>query len=235
VIPPELKGTEAAERQYSVGLACCPPGVCAHYMTIVKLNLDRSAVVLAGAWNQAIFSPTWVSRNLFPDTTVEVQLLLASPKVLFQFVTHDVKLLVAEGQIHVVPQDPGAAALARMELTASDVLSHLQVTPLTAIGVNFAFDIEPDSDALGRLLWFHDATALAGLGAASETTTLARRLRVNGNIVNLVVFRSNQELRLDFNHHWDVNSATEAIGYLAGAVGRAHELSRNMARELYGL
>lgn len=202
----------------------------------MELVLDRCSVVLAGAWNMAIFTPTWVGRRLFPK---EPELLIEAaflPIPVARFIAPGFQLVVTPTQVDLRPTRTDDDMFNAVEATARMLLEQLPETPVRAFGINFGFRLTEPCPALAPLLEPEDAPRLRAFGAATDAVGLIRQLRFSDVMVNLCVTRTGADLvDLDLNHHVDVATATAARERLAGAVLSARVRSCELLDRVYGL
>lgn len=202
----------------------------------MRLNYGRSNVVLAGAWNVAIFTREWLTENVgaTPDAP---ELAIVNGRVVFQFTLENVRLETSDGQVIVTPMG-GDQPLTIAQGVAQRILDLLPQTPVTAFGINVCFDATETSDALDAILAMPDLD-LVGTGFATQGVVFTRRLRADGLLVNMTVNRpaGGQMTQLNFNHHWDLNPPTAATAReKLSALGLAtRSLAVDLAQKIYGL
>jgi len=210
--------------------------------TNVKLNLDRCSVVLAGAWNPAIFSPPWVAKRLFSSTEMEVGLAFGDMLVL-RFGTKDVELVVTSSSVQLRPRRVEQGVFDVVEDVAVRLLETLRETPVRAFGINFGYDVEREGKPLKELVDLQR-------GRPARTTRISRSFEIGSEsgrrgeraVMNVVLADpTDGALHLDFNEHHDAEPASghapgaRAAERLKGRVSRAREMAQEMANELYEL
>src|SRR5262245_11024869 len=107
------------------------------------------AIVIAGAWNSAIFAPAWVAGRLTASQEIGLELTLNNPALAPRLSFDGVLLRVLPDKLVIHPQEISEASLKRMQEVADRILGDLPHTPVQAVGVNFRFN-EPKPG--GKLL-----------------------------------------------------------------------------------
>lgn len=198
----------------------------------METDLNRCSLTVVGAWNLAIFTPQWVAAKLGGQgSTLRLGFLPAG--VFTRFDLENAALTVSPGNFQVQPQRDDDGSWGVCERVARIILQVLPETPIQAFGINVGLNLD-NTDAVRSVLDLADLAALAGLGGTTEAVAIDRRLRLEGHIVNIHVTRSDNIIRLDANHHFEVGSAQAAVAMLDGAVSRARALTRRIVEAAYG-
>lgn len=200
----------------------------------MKLALPRCSVVIVGAWNVQIFTPEW-TRGLFPAAR-GFEALLGPGGLMVRAVVGRVSVTVLGAQVLAQPLEHDA--FEECERVAVQVLAALPETPVPAFGINVGFDIDSPSEMLARVLTPPEGDALTQAGAAVRLVNARRQLTIGEDSVTVNVERelATEQVRLDFNHHFDVRTpaAKVAAPMLQGMVGPALRRSAELARA-YGV
>jgi hypothetical protein len=192
----------------------------------LKLDRERCAIVIVGAWNPAIFTPEWMTRVVFGAGTLRTQIALG-PIVSTLFSQDRIAVTISPGQLQVSPElgddEPFHDTFVRAERGALKILARLPETPIRAFGINLGFIVEEASASLDAVLQPSDVVALKAARVEVESTIVVRRLLVDRRIVNLSVSSgetpTGRPIRVDFNYHFDApaTAATDIPGGLIGA------------------
>ncbi|HYW85310.1 MAG TPA: hypothetical protein VFB30_18760 [Spirochaetia bacterium] len=110
--------------------------------------------------------------------------------------------------------------LLRAEQVASTVLNTLRDTPMSAVGINFAFT-EPDPPPeLLNVFNFPDGPALVGADWDVRARRVVRRLAHDDTVLNLTLEFDGQVVTFEFNFHADTPTNADACAAVnARAVG----------------
>lgn len=185
----------------------------------MRLSLERTSVVLAGAWNHAIFTPEWVKRFLFPDRDVApVVGMLPTGGLVTQFSADGVQLQVLPGRLELrfltTPFNYG-----RMDELALACFNALPQTPVLAYGVNAGYDVPAPALKLGALFTTDDESALAAFGKVSKHL-FVREVQRDGWVLVLSVSQEGGSFHVDLNHHQQIdNRSAEVAANLLKASG----------------
>jgi hypothetical protein len=192
----------------------------------MKLLGDRTTLVLAGAWNPAILSPNWIGRHILglaPGNAFQVEMLLpvqgqaGSARLTFEglSITPAAQALM----FHIVPEDAGMVT--KSFDVALRILKLLPHTPVGALGVNFAYQVEPLEGQLAKTVAWADNTVDL-IVDDPEAKVLNRHWQLGiaamGHMVNVGYRSDAQGATIDVNHHYEVEgSAERAAEHLAVA------------------
>src|SRR5437867_2471575 len=101
--------------------------------------LEHWTIVVAGAWNANIFTPAWVSANVFngQNINLEMQIGPGGPAIKYHF--GRMTLIVKSDMIIAGAREPTTEAMDEMSGALRKILELLPYTPVTALGVNFGF------------------------------------------------------------------------------------------------
>lgn len=141
----------------------------------MKAIRDAWNVVLAGNWNLAIFSPNWLSKNLFGSESITIEFPLV-PGLPPRFTAEGVTVLPSTDCVMLAPKTLTDDALKRTEGMACKLLNLLPHTPISALGVNFGFLEKEPSEELLQHFVDRDETSLADAGFEILIRTFSRKL-----------------------------------------------------------
>ncbi len=197
------------------------------------MHPDEVTIVLAGAWNQAIFTPDWVTRRLFPEVDrLDVELLFGGVSGI-RFTTPEVVINVLPGRVQVAPAVIRGPSIEAAERVAIELLGALSETPMQARGINVVV----------RSTGGGDVSALfplpPRLPTSAEAAVAARRVgwcfQLGDDQVNVLGELTDGGVSIEFNFHRAGTSAAalrDGIeGHVQRAVDRALEVSRWMGIE----
>lgn len=191
-------------------------------------------IVVVGKWNVAIFNPSWLSANVFekPELGVEVNL---EPELPRRITGDKVTLIPSYSRLILAPADLEEGTLMRMEQVACSLLRILEHTPVSAVGINFAYRIAPAStDLLTRL------PSLYSQDFAHEELMVKSRefkwtLEHEGHDLNVSSRVSVEEIFIKFNFHTRVKDAVAARKCIDGKVSPYSIKARSLLEQVFGV
>jgi hypothetical protein len=184
-------------------------------------------IVLAGAWNRAIFTPDWVQRKLFAgEGEVVVEVLFGEVSGL-RYVSPGVSLTVLAGRLQITPARVERALIDRAERVAVDLLGALPETPTQARGINLVVR-EPEVGPYAPL--FLDPPSITAEGvAAIEGRRVGWRFAFGEEQVNVQAELSRAGVSVEFNFHRAGSPALSLQPTIEGHIGPCIERAREIA------
>jgi hypothetical protein len=202
----------------------------------VRISVERSSLVIVGAWNQAIFSPQWVAENVMAGpavTRAEVNITPAGHVP--RYMGSEYELFVHPDRLVWRPLNQADTALTAIESSAERVLGRLGETPVSGIGRNIGLHAQEEEGSLAQLLALADSRALEANRWQQLTTAVKRRISRDDVLLNLTIEKHGGIVTLDLNFHRDLAGVADALRDLPGAFVRAkHEALKFLGR-VYGL
>ena len=169
----------------------------------LKAVPDGWTVVLAGAWNTQIFQPDWVARQIFGAESVELQIALTPSVLNLRYIAADATLVVHGERLIFGAKHPTKEGLSACELYANKVIELLPHTPISAIGVNFAFMQDAPSDEFVRIFDLVDNGPLSDADMIITSSQINRAFRIGNATLNLQLSLDGARLNCLFNFHFD--------------------------------
>lgn len=173
----------------------------------MKIKNENSTIVIVGAWNKNIFNPEWVSKYLFPDQDIRVEIPInveGSPL----FITDNVKLSVIGNKLSFVSLKVDDQNLDYLEEIANKVADYLPHTPVSAFGINISFEDEL-SDRIEKLIHLNDSVLLVEQGFKIKSLQRKYCLENDDRIINLNVQTEGQIIKLLFNYHFSIRDLVQ--------------------------
>jgi hypothetical protein len=183
-------------------------------------TMEKTTLVLAGAFNPAILTPAWVAKNALDqpemgDFPVAVMAPISSIAQLPRFTFAGLSFSPSFQSLTFYLQGLDAAGSKKVCDVAARILQLLPHTPVTGLGFNFGFSENNPSEQLLRLLPasfpFSDS-----LGDEAEVVA-----RVWGNratwkqaLVSVQCIIQGAQIDFDLNFHYGVQSASGAEAVL---------------------
>lgn len=202
----------------------------------MQVRLEGFSIVIVGNWNPAIFSPKWIIGTLTNSKEInfEFPMEAASLPPLISF--DGMKLRVSPARLELFPGDSTLDSLARIQNTATKILSLLEHTPITAIGVNFQWIEDEPPEALQKLFGCPDRDNLADRNWLINETSLTRKLMKDGKLLNLIfVEKADGKYVISANFHTECSGLMEAINALSSGVNSLQDAALEVLQSTYGL
>ncbi len=203
----------------------------------MKISPDRCTVVIAGAWNVAIFNPGFVAKNIFGGQEAPQPEMIIGPEgTSGQYTGSQFTFGVQKSKIIWRPLSTEPEVLQRVEGAAGGLLEVLSATPIVGIGFNYGFDVDEPTERLQRVLDLSDMAVIEESGEVSSLVMIKRsfsgdRVRINFSIT----CEANGPVKLDFNFHREVADAIDAKGCLLGSVTKYRDRAIQLLGDWYGL
>ncbi len=183
--------------------------------------LDGWSLIMVGSWNPRIFTPQWISNGRLTDQSeVMVEVAFNDLDLPIRYAFDNITMAVSERHIILSPTSPDNDLMLHLEHTSKIILQDLPHTPLSAIGVNFKFNIEDFDESVVDDFKFFDLDALSDKGYEIHESSIARKMKRNGIDINFGLFRGYQrdDIDLIFNFHKNVVNVEEAVTFIDGKV-----------------
>lgn len=203
----------------------------------MKAQVENWSLVLVGAWNTAILTPDWLTKQLGASGPIQIEFPIGNPLMPLRYTLNGVHLVVTREHVVLAPSADDPVILGRMESYCKSILTVLTHTPVTAIGINFAFLEEAPPDDLKRLFRASDLPRINDANFVVEGTEIKRRLRLpQDGILNLSLQQTDgAQVVLNLNFHRDVDGASAAAAYLDNRVTKYRTLATTFLRDAYEL
>jgi hypothetical protein len=211
---------------------------------MLKQYITQPTLVIAGAWNPDILSPSWVANEamklgLTPDFAVNVQLPIGNPTLRPTYEFDKIKFNAARSQLTFYLASDDLDQVAKSVDTAARILELLSHTPVTGFGFNFSHEIECPHLELRKTFSGSDISALL---ADEDAQTVVQRwgssIKTQQFLLSLnAEFEGGNKVTLAFNVHYEVASATEAAQLLRtdGVFTTAVQITSDIAQKLHDL
>lgn len=184
--------------------------------------IESCTVILVGLWNTRLLNIKWIGDTLFPaqEVTGEFAMVPGQPD---RFTAEDVRILPGEDRLVVAPVRFSDDLFARVEEKAIRILQMLQHTPLRAFGINFTFNVIEPMAVIDAMFATVEHDPLVQRLGDTIKTVVQRTFAYGDGVVNIGVIREDDERRIAFNYHWQVDNPADAVSKLTGAVLKAKE------------
>lgn len=200
----------------------------------MKIELRRPQIVLAGAWNPAIFQPGWIARHLHQvpkGTEVRGQQII-SPPINVVYI-NGIGISASPDRVEIYSNEDCQAALDLAEQVAIRILTTLPHTPINALGVNYHFVVDdPDDELLDKLkikdgIYQHYKILGENLVSTIEID--------QDSVLNFSRQPTSEMVEFDFNYHYGNISSDNAESILHGVLTNNITKSLEILKKLYDI
>jgi len=109
-----------------------------------KLNYIN--IIALGSWNKKIFTPNWVSANVFMNTSSEkIEGMFNQEEIEIGYIFKGVLLLPKDSMIEIKVEGDNLSNAENALIFLSRIMTALPHTPIKAIGVNFNYTVTDDT------------------------------------------------------------------------------------------
>jgi hypothetical protein len=205
-------------------------------MTDLALDIRGPVIVVAGAFNPAIFSQSWVATNVFgipegAEMSVLEVLVQIDPQSLLQLRFFEgVAINVGPGRVELYAANGEPETFSAVETALRKVLELLPHTPIQAIGCNFRWvDSDPSPEVTDL---FDSPEGLEG-GFQIQARQFSAQIMHDNGILNFSRASMNNEVHFNFNYHRAVTNVADCDALVQGMISQDLGHSRGMMESLY--
>jgi hypothetical protein len=200
----------------------------------MNLDLREPTIVIAGAFNPAIFAVGWIASELFNyadgeavNATVVADMIQQTQRAYVK----NVALMAEPFRLSVYIDDIEVETIALAEAAVKRAAGALPHTPVAGIGVNFKVSIaEPDADIVD-LLAPKDKPEQIAPTIQNEVTS---RLQLDdGTRLNLMRTILDDTFVLGFNYHTDLERFSALSDSFEGKIMQWMNHAKEVVRRLY--
>ena len=201
---------------------------------MMKPKLDAWTIVITGAWNVRVFSAEWVGKQLFDSKPMTIEVPVGPSMGPVRYTGEGLTLIPADDRLIFGVQASSIASLQKAEALARKALGLLPHTPITAFGVNLAFEDAAPGRLFRQLFVLNDLDQLSAFGAKIIRTNVVRTLEIGGRTVNVThALAEDGRGEVHLNFHQDAPSAAAAAALLEGRALGSLEVSRKLMTDVY--
>ncbi len=199
----------------------------------MKVIDDKINLIIIGKWNRYILSPAWISKNLFHNKTIEIEVgidLDLPPRY-----THEnVRIIPTQNAVNFFALKYDDLVLTRIENMVYELTTILEHTPVRAYGINFGF-IEEENIELSKIFNISDNTKLTSFGLRIDGYSLKRHLIRGGQIINLTISQEDKGILFGINFHTDVKKPKNISDNIKGMFVENKKICEKLLSEVYDL
>ena len=174
----------------------------------MKIADGSCSLLIVGKWNRYLLTPEWVGKNLFDETTVEVEFPINRPDLAPRYRTSDnILFLPAVHRVQFIAPEPyNQEVLNKICTYAKNLIGILNHTPISAFGVNYGFEVNVDEFDNLELFSLSDYDALVDSNYVIKSYEIKRQLEIDEKILNLAIAKIDDQILFDFNYHFEVTN-----------------------------
>ncbi len=203
----------------------------------MSLNPETWTIVALGFWNRMIFTPQWVSDEIFNSNEIE-RLIPFDPVAPLIYRDNDLALQIEDRRIQLSLRKIVDDAQKKAEGMACKILDLLQKTPVSAVGVNFQFtENSPEKDLLDLFNFKDDVEVDSSSPWEIESKTIYRKfLQEEKNLnLRLIYNVSSSDVKFNFNYHHPVKTAIEGSERIKNNTAELYKNAIKFLEEIYNL
>lgn len=200
---------------------------------------DSFSIVIIGAWNPTIFSPEWVSKYLSEngECDVSVAFPISDPTAPRKISFEEVHLYPGRKQLMISPEQPNLAGMQKCSTIIRKILENLQHTPVSSVGINYAFTENNVTGQIEDALMPSDTAKILESRQVRQTN-VTRVLSSEGDnyILNFTLARDIEGYIVAFNYHYDLNDSLLYKDLFGSNIVEEHfDSAIKLSNALYGI
>lgn len=188
---------------------------------IMRCELNKSSIVLVGAWNARIFTPQWIAVNEIvgadQEVTVEITFGVAPFHSRLKF--NRVLLQLSDDKLTLIPTEDTDQAFEDCREAAHKIVGLLPHTPLAAMGINRYYECDGLAlrvPELAKAFNFEDEASFGKHGWNVGARSIKRVIEKEGYEANFTIEQSeNGVIGFGFNFHYTGRNAAQILEVLA--------------------
>lgn len=168
-----------------------------------------NTLLIIGSWNSSIFTPEWVTRYLLDGEELKVEFPVLSSSTSLRFSTSKLVFFI-EGNKLIIKEATSETEeehLRLIEEIGRKIIQMLPHTPISAFGINFAFELELN-EQVKQLFAPNDEHLFSQLEYPIINHELKRTFSIENYQLNLTIKLTDKAL-IYFNYHYNSKDASE--------------------------
>ena len=195
---------------------------------------DHWTIVILGRWNVGIFTPEWLTKNVFesPQVTLELGMDPLLPRRITEGGT---TLIPTDSSLILAPSELSDASLTRMERIACKILGALKHTPVSAVGMNFAYRVtSAPAQLLEQFPGIH-ANEFADQQLVIRARDFGWVMEYEGYVLNLTCHIERQDLFIKFNFHAVAQDTAVARSIITDKIIKHRDKTRGVLKNVFNV
>lgn len=203
---------------------------------VVQVDLRRPTIVIAGAFNPAIFAPEWLAAVLheIPEgTSVEATMVADTVQKTLRAYIQGIGISVEPERLTAAWDELSSEANERAEQVVRRAAEALPHTPANGIGVNFHFQTADFGKEVANLLYPADEPTKIG---PVQQTVFMSKILTDDTVLTLSRTIANDQFVAEFNFHHSLDRFTSLINIFDGRrINLLFQRSKEILETLYDL
>lgn len=172
------------------------------------MKLEASIVSLGG-WNSRIFTPVWVSENVFamPDGE-SMNIALNEQQLSLVYIWKNIQLLLSDTRLELKSLQPTKATMLLMEQCYHRMASLLPYTPVTAIGFNLNLTLSSEEFKKTAVSGLVNRQTIGDYQSRAQTFTVS----IGGSVRSVVVQINDDSAEIRVNFHYPQPNSIPEVG-----------------------
>jgi hypothetical protein len=195
---------------------------------------EHWTIVILGRWNVGIFTPEWLTKNVFESSQVTLEFGM-DPVLPRRITEGGTTLIPSDSSLVLAPSELSEACLTRMEKIGCKILETLKHTPVSAVGMNFAYRVTPAPAQLLEQFPGTHANEFADQQLVLRARDFGWVMEYEGHALNLTCHIEKQDLFIKFNFHAVVQDAVAAKGYIADKIIKHRDKTRAVLKNVFNI
>ena len=171
----------------------------------MTISNEYDALVIIGAWNSAIFTPEWVSMNLFPDQPLQIEYPVSGFGASLRFGVDGISMSIIGQRLAFRVNNPTEEKFSLMYQTAVKIAQILPHTPLVSVGINHVFQCTVQEIDDKRIFDFRDQDTMNENGYELVSWLNRRTLHFDHHDLNLTWRLTGSDVSVEFNNDYKVS------------------------------
>lgn len=201
----------------------------------MTIQSDSMTLVLAGRWNKYIFTPTWVSENIFQTSEVQVEVAIDNLDAPIRYQYQNIRFTVEPARVIFTSLANEPEVFTSIERIAKHLCELLPQTPAIGYGINIVFVCDPVPSAVNSLLTIPDSRLFSDNLLTISSQTVVRKLAFDGQVCNLSVAIEGSKAIFSFNFHTEAATASLIASALANKFSENYAKAREIMNHIYNL
>jgi len=173
------------------------------------LKNEYDLLVLAGAWNKAIFNEKWISKQLLTGVeSLKVEQFVNHLELSSRVSSKDIRIHSLSNRLSFIPISTTDNTLNLIEELSSKIADYLPHTPVNSFGVNFLFE-EEINDSLKKIITVNDVEPLSEFGVLLKETQHKHCIEHESKKINLTISTIKSKVIFNFNFDFNISSLIE--------------------------